>query len=751
MVLLLAYVIGRTSFRDRVRPEPGAEGMAIVREAPGGVILRTPEGEERFVPDSDFASGRAVRVEGVISISRRLGGRWGWAVAALAVMLLQSPVGAVRWRILLKVQGIRITFLESLRLTYIGWFFNCYLPGATGGDFVKAYYIARQTHQKAEAVTVVFLDRFIGVISLCILGGLAVAVSLGDERLRVPQAILAVLLALTAVGTLVFYSRRMRRLVRLDRLISRLPLGRVAERVDRSVFVYRYHKRAVLAAVGCGWLAQAASVLATWFIATGLGSHAAWYHYFVAMPVIWVVWSVVPVPGGVGVAEGLAQEFFGPAAVAAAGETVPLAEAASLALAMMLCFRLVQIIVSLPGAVLYLTRRTGVSPRHMRQELEQGEAVGAPASDSDHAAESRPRAACRAPEGELAEYVGAIHLHSCYSDGSGTVREMAAAARRADIDFFVLTDHDTAQPRRDGWEGWRDGVLVIPGAEVTCEGDRHVVAIGATEVSDLFGRPLQEVLTTLQARGGMSFIAHAHPARIHLWGMELQGLEQWELPGFTGVELWSFMQDVCDGLRIWQVPAFPFTWRRRSTGPFPDTLRHYDAITQRRRFVAVGALDNHAYPPLRTFWPRVIPYEAGFRSLRTHVFCEPLAGDSGDSGRVMRAVGRGRAFLALDSRADARGFRFQGTRGGHVLAMGDERTWDGPVRLEIASPSKARLRILRNGEVVAEADEGAGLTHEADEPGVYRAEAHLGGKPWVYTNPIYLRPEAAGSADGGPA
>jgi hypothetical protein len=34
---------------------------------------------------------------------------------------------------------------------------------------------------------------------------------------------------------------------------------------------------------------------------------------------------------------------------------------------------------------------------------------------------------------------------------------------------------------------------------------------------------------------------------------------------------------------------------------------------------------------------------------------------------------------------------------------------------------------------------GTGLEFRADAPGAYRVEARLGGKPWVYTNPIYLR------------
>jgi len=84
------------------------------------------------------------------------------------------------------------------------------------------------------------------------------------------------------------------------------------------------------------------------------------------MPVAWIGWSLIPVPGGVGVAEALAQKMFGPAVVGLAGSA---AEAATLALAMMLAYRVVQLVVSLPGGVLYLMRRTDVSPRKMHDEM----------------------------------------------------------------------------------------------------------------------------------------------------------------------------------------------------------------------------------------------------------------------------------------------------------------------------------------------------------------------------------------------
>jgi hypothetical protein len=335
------------------------------------------------------------------------------------------------------------------------------------------------------------------------------------------------------------------------------------------------------------------------------------------------------------------------------------------------------------------------------------------------------------------EYVGSLHLHSCYSDGSGTVREMTAAGARAGIDFFVLTEHDTLAAREDRWQGWHDGVLVIVGGEITCRDRSHVVTFGPADVRGLRWKPLRRVLFDLQNQGAAAFVAHAHPA--HIMGISLKAgeLVDWEVPGFTGVEIWSFLHDICNGLTPWRAPSFIYTWRRFIRGPHPDTMAHWDRITQTRRFAAYGSLDNHAItvPVIGT---QILTYEDGFRTLRTHVFTRKLLGVPADGDAVIEAVCQGRSFVALDLLADARGFRFEADAAGETLQMGEERPWRGPTVLRIHSPIVAEITLMRNGVPAAQAT-SADLVHTADQPGVYRVEARLGGKHWVYTNPIYLR------------
>ena len=72
------------------------------------------------------------------------------------------------------------------------------------------------------------------------------------------------------------------------------------------------------------------------------------------------------------------------------------------------------------------------------------------------------------------------HVHSTYSDGTATVAELVDAARTVGADCVLLTDHDTLEARRRGEEGWRGGVLLLVGHEVSPKGG-HLLVFGVDQ------------------------------------------------------------------------------------------------------------------------------------------------------------------------------------------------------------------------------------------------------------------------------
>src|SRR5437016_13761248 len=76
---------------------------------------------------------------------------------------------ALRWQILLKVQGIRLSFPRLSGLFLIGMFYNQFLPGGTGGAIMKSYLLLKETDKKAGALLAVVFDRLIGLVGLVII------------------------------------------------------------------------------------------------------------------------------------------------------------------------------------------------------------------------------------------------------------------------------------------------------------------------------------------------------------------------------------------------------------------------------------------------------------------------------------------------------------------------------------------------------------------------------------------------------
>ena len=337
-----------------------------------------------------------------------------------------------------------------------------------------------------------------------------------------------------------------------------------------------------------------------------------------------------------------------------------------------------------------------------------------------------------------------IHLHSVHSDGTGTVRQIVRAGRRAGVDVVMLTDHDTLQAKREGEEGWRDGVLLLVGEEVSPPRHDHCLAFGIDGEIDN-GLDADGILRAIRSAGGLSFAAHPFSRGSRRFkragdGMPFAALDS---DALHGIELWSFVTDTAETLEsLPQALRFIVAPGRVLDHPPERNMSEWDRLCRRRRVVAIGGLDAHQIGKrIGPFVPfRLMAYHRSFRFLRTHVLCdEPPAGElEHDRDQVYGALREGRCYLAMDSLGPPAGFAF--TAGS--LEMGAEGA-AGEHTLRTSVPAPAELRLLRDGEPVATADEATELVQEVSASGVYRVEArrraHGRSRTWIVSNPIYLR------------
>ncbi|MHB8771608.1 MAG: CehA/McbA family metallohydrolase [Syntrophales bacterium] len=348
----------------------------------------------------------------------------------------------------------------------------------------------------------------------------------------------------------------------------------------------------------------------------------------------------------------------------------------------------------------------------------------------------------------LTDYTGVIHLHSGYSfDGRAPVAEIVAAANVSGVDFLLLTDHGTLQARADGWEGWQGRTLVIVGEEVAPRFN-HLLAfqlarslIAPEDPPECL--PPQTYLDRIRNQGGLSFIAHPDHQGCPLFHVKQYPWTDWSVTGYTGIGVWDFMTDWQNSLTGYLRAALSFIWPALFLrGPSPETLARWDRLSRERPVVGIGELDNHdTVMRIGGFALSVFPFSRVFRLIRTHLLtASPLSGDSpNDIAVVLDALGRGHAYVSLDSYCTAAGFSLLLREGDRSATMGDTFTLHHSAEFTATVPAKARIRLVRNG-VLLHQTTGTELSLRLTEPGTYRIEADLRvycrWRPWIFSNPV---------------
>jgi uncharacterized protein (TIRG00374 family) len=320
---LLVYVLCfGVDWRDSIVLRDGSErgrrvSGEIVGEVPSQwdagarVVLRTEDGAEHAYGRDEIQPERATNApdvnEGIVRIVRRS----DKLLLALGLVLygLMTHIGVLRWWLLLRAQDVHVPFRLARRLTFIGFFFNNVVPGPTGGDIVKAVYIARRTDKRAEAVVTVIVDRVVGIIALALIAASVLVFRLDDPQYRDLAVFIGLFLAGIAAVSMLFFSRRVRQLLRVSSWSARLPAAEFIRRADEAVFRWRSHKRAVVVALLLSLANQLCIQALMLLFAAALhvtrsdGTALPWTAYMAVLPVAFIVSALPMLPGGWGIRE----------------------------------------------------------------------------------------------------------------------------------------------------------------------------------------------------------------------------------------------------------------------------------------------------------------------------------------------------------------------------------------------------------------------------------------------------------------
>jgi len=309
----------------------------------------------------------------------------------------------------------------------------------------------------------------------------------------------------------------------------------------------------------------------------------------------------------------------------------------------------------------------------------------------------------------LNEIVLNIHMHTRYSDGSGSHRDIAAAALGSSLDAVIVTDHNVLA---SGFEGYvknsNHKVLMLIGEEIHDQSSNpqknHLLAIGSSQEMAVFAGDPASLIKNIRESGGLSFIAHpSDPAAPAFNESDISWID-WSVNDYTGLEIWNGLSElktlVHTKLHGIFYAFFPGLVTRN---PRLETLKKWDELLSQRRIVGIGGSDAHALHLKMGPLSRVIfPYGFHFRGINTHVVLSaPLTGQvKSDRSLIYEALASGHCFVGYDLPCSSRGFHFGGSGLEASALMGDEISAQGGVTLQVKLPSFGEIQLIKDGKIL---------------------------------------------------
>jgi len=224
--------------------------------------------------------------------------------------LCAITIASLRLMLIMMTQGIHLTFPSVISLTFIGFFFNNFLPTSIGGDVIKAYYISKMGLEKATAFTSVFIDRMLGLFSMIFITFFALlyANKIVIDK-RVNYIIYAI--AIGAVLILIFITNKnfAKKFSILFYFIR--PIEDKVKKIYNGIHMYKYHKALMGQSFLISVLSQLLLFLSFWILLFSIGTRVSIKDIFLRMPIISIV-SLLPSLNGLGLREGSTVIFFGP-------------------------------------------------------------------------------------------------------------------------------------------------------------------------------------------------------------------------------------------------------------------------------------------------------------------------------------------------------------------------------------------------------------------------------------------------------
>ncbi len=219
----------------------------------------------------------------------------------------------VRWYGLVRVIEPSFRLWHAMLLGFVGNVFNVLVPGAVGGDMVKAAFLFRLKVNKTQVIASLLLDRLLGMLGLFVVAAIAGALAWPVAGVSIRRLIIITWMLLGAgtlgvtvgvAGVPVWFSPAM--------LNGRGRFSALLAELHSLSAIYRKRLDVVLGAIGLSILCHTLSVLAFYQVSRALfplGLPSLVQHFLIVPLTLFT--TAVPLPfGAIGLSEEVSQQLF---------------------------------------------------------------------------------------------------------------------------------------------------------------------------------------------------------------------------------------------------------------------------------------------------------------------------------------------------------------------------------------------------------------------------------------------------------
>lgn len=349
------------------------------------------------------------------------------------------------------------------------------------------------------------------------------------------------------------------------------------------------------------------------------------------------------------------------------------------------------------------------------------------------------------------ERVGVIHVHTNASCGSGSLSQVIADAKRANLSFLAITDHNVALSDAEVALADPPEFAVIDGEEVsTASGHYLALGVSGNRWERGSGFEARSLMASSRQAGAVNVIAHPYGLR-ERWA-------DWDAADYDGIEIfnddavWRKNKVVDIAIAALMYPVNSRLALLRLARTPTENFAKWDELLQQRPVAGICGSDAHANIIIGQHPVARFPsYLSVFGLAREHVLLGDPGVEPGPAGpdAILHAIRAGNAFCAVDALYPADGFTQTVASAAITAGPGNSIPWQPGEMLRVKVPTgggKSRIRVLRDGQPIAE-QEAQALDLPLPGPGRYRTEAYLR-QPgltgwrrwtlWIFANPVYV-------------